>query len=172
MGMCRRCAGHSRGAAHCRQSFQAGVCCFPSQHTPASLPLPAAPFASPSPVFLGTISAQKKRKREAEHGAKLGGKGPTGVFERVSGCICASHSPRCLQAPCRAGPRCSGWQEVLRQDECCNRIWDLSRSYQDDAEASLCPSCLLSLLALLLSPPCFFSFFLLLFLFFFLLVQT
>lgn len=40
MGMCRRCAGHSRGAAHCSHSVLAGRCLL--------LPFPAHTSISPS----------------------------------------------------------------------------------------------------------------------------
>lgn len=94
-----------------------------------------------------------------ERGAKLGGKGPTGVLESVTACICPSHSPRRLQAPRRAGTGCSGWQKPFRaggvktHSMCCNLHLG-SEQISSGRCRNLPPSsCLLSLLALLLSPP-------------------
>jgi len=129
------------------------------------LPFPVTASISPPasssicftfPSLFWTVPAQERRKREVDWGAKLGGKSPAGVFE-------AAFVPRIHQGVSRrragqehitlGGRSCPG-QEVLRHTACAAIcVWDLSRSYQDDAEASLHPSCLLDSLALFCSPP-------------------
>lgn len=85
---------------------------LPTLVTASISPLPAAAFALPSLVFRGSISAQRKRKREAEPGAKLRGQGLMGSL-RVSSLCFAFH-----KVFTGAVQGCSGWQEVLRDPAC------------------------------------------------------
>lgn len=131
--------------------------------TTSTSPPATAEFALPSPVFLGTISAQERRKREVERRAKLGGKGPTGVFKSIMGCICPPHSPRHFQALRRAGLCRSGWQKpfgaggVKTHGACCNLHLGCEQISSGRCR-SLPPSLLSSRLTCSpsLSPPVFF----------------
>lgn len=110
----------------------------------------AAKHQHPSPASSSTCVTFPSLSGD-EAGSKAWRKDPAGAFDTIQALPVSREgvyrSCEGLGHAARDTRSCSG-QEVLSHKPCaviC--FWDLSRSYQDDAKASLHPSCLLAFLS-------------------------